>query len=67
MANWLQLIETDDEWKSKVRTEEREKTRREKREKGNVGVHKPTGFRWISSEEEIFHSLSLTETSSVGD
>lgn len=40
--------------------------RRGRGEMGNPRGHKSTGFRWISSEGQIFHSLSLTKTSSPG-
>lgn len=29
--------------------------------KENSRVHKPIGFRWISSEVQIFHSLSNSQ------
>lgn len=58
-ANWLKLAERD-ETKSKVKAEEGgKKRRRERTARGNTRVHKPTGFRWISSQEEIFHSQKL--------
>lgn len=58
-ANWLQLAQGDNKRKSKVKQEEREKEEGEKKQ-GNSRVHKPTGFRWISSKEQIFHSFTKT-------
>jgi len=36
-----------------------------RREQGNSRVHKPTGFKWISWEEQIFHSLSVSPKPSL--
>lgn len=41
-----------------MKAEKKERKRRERKEQGNSRVHKPAGFRWISLEEQIFHSLS---------
>ncbi len=56
-ANWLQLAQRDNRRKSKVKAEKKDRKKREKRE-GNSRVLKPAGFRWILSEEQIFHSVS---------
>lgn len=56
-TNWLQLAQKDNERKSKVKVKEKERNRRERTDEGNSRVGKPTGFRWISSDEKIFHSL----------
>jgi len=54
-ANWLKLAQRDNERKSKVEAEEKESMRKEQ---GNSREHKLKGFRWISSEEQIFHPVS---------
>lgn len=51
-ANWLQVAQRDNESKSKVRDKKR------KGEKRTQECISRKGFRWISSEEQIFHTVS---------